>query len=76
MQTAEMMHTSQHWEAKAMDAEAMARAMAHSPDSFAMLEIARLYRMRAEQTCNSKVRDAKSPNDPISALGHLSPLWV
>lgn len=44
------MHTAQHWEAKAVDAEDVARAMAHAPDSFAMLEIARLYRRRAEQT--------------------------
>ena len=50
MQTADTMQTAQHWEAKAGDAEDVARAMAHSPDSFAMLEIARLYRRRAEKT--------------------------
>jgi hypothetical protein len=44
------MQTAQHWGAKAVDAEDVARAMAHSPDSFAMLEIARLYRQRAEQS--------------------------
>ena len=50
MQIADTMQTAQHWEAKAVDAEDVARAMADSPDSFAMLEIARLYRRRAEQT--------------------------
>jgi len=76
MQTAEMMHTSQHWEAKAMDAEAMARAMAHSPDSFAMLEIARLYRLRSDETRTSKVRDANSANGSTTAPEHLNPLRV
>ena len=43
------MQTAQRWEAKAVDAEDVVRAMAHAPDSFAMIEIARLYRWRAEQ---------------------------
>ena len=59
MQTADMMQTAQHWETKAVDAEDVARAMAHSPDSFAMLEIARLYRWRAEQTRKMEKAGAK-----------------
>jgi hypothetical protein len=43
------MQSAEHWEAKAVD-EDVARAMGHAPASVAMLDIARLYRLRAEET--------------------------
>ena len=44
------MQSAEHWEAKAAEAEDVAKAMGHSPDRFAMLEVARLYRLHAEYT--------------------------
>jgi hypothetical protein len=46
------MQPPEHWEAKAAEAEDVAKAMGHSPDRFAMLEVARLYRLHAAYTRN------------------------
>jgi hypothetical protein len=66
------MQTAQYWEANAVDAEDVARAMAHSPDSFRMLEIARLYRRRAEQT---RKLGTAGVNETLTHLRLDSGIW-